>query len=223
MLSIREAFKFVISEYGKQITFWTELCVLYVVWVNFASFLRHLEGIGTNWGMIIVVQLVELVLYAGIINIAILASSKQEYALKYIVVKGASLGKFLVVAVIPAIFVSFLTFLLAHATGLAAALLGIILLLGMLLFFVKFSFVLFYIIGENTNIISSIKQSWALSNCPVVMSLILYFLAMIIAVLPLSLIDMFIAPCHISIVSYITPLGLLALGHLFQQAIKKVE
>jgi hypothetical protein len=216
MLRIREAFKSAISEFGQRAIFWTELCVLYVVWVNFSNFLQQLDCISSNWFLGIVVQLVGLVIYAGLINIAILASSKQEYALKDVIVKGNKLWRFLVVAVITAILVSLLSFMMVNSRGLTAALLGIIMLLAVFLVFIKFSFVPFYILGENVSIISSIKKSWKLSDCQVILSLLLYFLAMVIAVLPFSLIDMLLVSCHISVVSFITPFGLLALGFLYQ-------
>jgi hypothetical protein len=168
-------------------------------------------------------HLVDVVIYAGIINIAFLASHEQKYALRDIVVKDIKLLRFLVVAVILAALVLLLSFLLLHSAGLTAALLGIIMVVVMLLLFTKFSFVPFYILGENVSIVSSIKKSWALSDCQVIMSLILYFLAIVIAVLPLSLIDTLFISWHISIVSYITPLGLLALGHLYQQAVQKSQ
>ncbi|MCE5285157.1 MAG: hypothetical protein LLG02_04805 [Pelosinus sp.] len=221
MLRIRAALKSASSEYGQRAIFWTELCVLYVVWVNFSGLLQRFDGISANWFLLILVQIVDLVVYAGVINIAVLASSKQEYSLKDIVLRADKLGRFLVVAVIPAALVLVLSFMLAHSRGLTAALLGIVMLLTILLLFIKFSFVPFYIMGDNAGIISSIKQSWSLSSCPVAMSLILFFLAMVIAVLPLSLIDMLLASWHISIVSYITPLGLLVLGYLYQQAVQK--
>lgn len=221
MLKIPDAFKFAFSEFRQKTAFWAELCVLYVAWSNISGILHRNESIGSNWLLLIVTQIVDLVVYAGIVNVAVLASGRQSYSLRDALVKADKLWRFVVVALIPAFVIVVLTFLLAHSSGISAALLGSIMLLVVFILFIKFSFVPFYLMEKNDSIISSIKKSWALSDCQVVVSLFLYFLSMVVAVLPLGIIDMILAPCHISIVSCITPFGLLVLGNLYQQATQK--
>jgi hypothetical protein len=223
MLGIREAFKSAISEFGQRAVFWLELCVLYVLWVNFSGFLRQLDCIGATWFLLILIQLVDFIVYAGLINIAILAGRKQPYAFSDVIVKDSKLWRFLFVAIILAFLAAFLSFALARSTGFTTVLLGLMMALVALLLLMKFSFVPFYILGENIGIVTSIKKSWALADCQVVLSLIFYFLAMIIAALPFSLIDMLLASYHISVVSFLTPLGLLVLSSLYLQAAPKSE
>lgn len=221
MSGIREAIRSAISEFRQRAVFWLELCVLYVVWVNFSGFLRQLDCIGANWFLLILIQLVDFIVYAGLINIAVLAGRKQPYAFSDIIVKDNKLWRFLVIAIILAFSAALLSFVLARSTGFTAALLGLMMILAVLLLLIKFSFVPFYILGENAGILTSIRKSWVFSDCRVVFSLILYFLVMIIAALPFSLIDMLFASCHISVVSFITPLGLLVLSYLYQQGASK--
>lgn len=222
MSGIRGAIMSAISEFGQRPLFWTKLCVLYVVWINFSCFLRQLDCVSANWFLLIVIQLVDFVVYAGLINIAYLASGKEECDLKDIIVKDNKLGRFLLTAVVLAIVASLLSFMLVHSRGFTAALLGILMLLAVFLLFIKFSFVPFYILGESSGIVASIAQSWTLSDCRVILTLILYFGAMVIVILPFSLIDMLLVPYHISVVSFATPPGLLVLGYMYRQAAHKI-
>lgn len=218
MSMIKEAFRFALNQYSNRVVFWTELCVLYVVWTNLSGYFHRLDFVSTNWWLIVVVKLVDLVIYAGLINIAVLASGSKEYSLKSIVVKVNKLWRFVAVAAIAAAVVLLLTFAMVRSAGIAAALLGALMLLGIFILFIKFSFVPFYLLEKDAGITLSIKQSWELSDCQVMQRLMLYFLGMIILVLPFSIVDVLIAPIGISIVSYITPFGLLVLGYLYQQA-----
>lgn len=218
MLNTTEAYAFAFRAIKEKPLFWLSIMLMSIVLSSIADWQKN------DVIVVLLLGIIDLVLYVGIINVAIKTFSDKEYSFEDLLVKPRTFMRYIAIVTLmvlagmviylPLIFgLPFITksadsFLIFYG-------LFVIGTLGMSYVLIRLWFAPYYLLHQDISILQSLKAAWIECTYKISLSLLIAILWIIVINIPFIIIDSQFE--HLRTTSLTTPILLLSTVHLYMQ------